>query len=235
MARQPYSQCLSRAGLCDPHHVPAAQGHREALRLDRRRLLEVLVHQHINYILCKKTQGDNETLILLSVFSSEHQNPNKFLLVPLFLVKHIRYVLNQLFQINVQLSLLIFPRDHMGSYFSLSNVWFTNEETAPGEKQRSLLNSQSLWWWSPSSCDTLPFHTGHNSQGGGRKQPLGQGECFFSFIPSAEITLTLKRNMITRCDCTLLCTSVLLTELLKATERVAYWVISKETTYCMWA
>ena len=68
MAKQSYSQCLSRAGLGDPHHVPATQSHREALRLDRRRLLEVLVHQHINYILCKKTQGDNKTLILLDCY-----------------------------------------------------------------------------------------------------------------------------------------------------------------------
>lgn len=60
MARQPYSQCLSRASLCNPHQVPAAQGHREALRLDRCWLLEVLLHQHVHHILCHKKEGDNQ-------------------------------------------------------------------------------------------------------------------------------------------------------------------------------
>lgn len=52
----PYSQRLSRAGLGDPHHVPAAQSHREALSLDRCRLLKVLSHQHVQHILCQRTR-----------------------------------------------------------------------------------------------------------------------------------------------------------------------------------
>lgn len=61
MARQPYSQCLSGAGLGNPNHVPAAQGHGEALGLDRCWLLEVLLHQHIHCILCQKEEADSYT------------------------------------------------------------------------------------------------------------------------------------------------------------------------------
>ncbi len=50
------------------------------------------------------------------------------------------------------------------------NVWFTNEETAPDEKRWSPLNIQSLWWWSPSSCETLPFHTGYVSKTGKKEK-----------------------------------------------------------------
>lgn len=57
IARHPYSQCLSRASLCNPHHVPATQGHREALRLNRCWFFKVLLYQHIHHILC---QGDNQ-------------------------------------------------------------------------------------------------------------------------------------------------------------------------------
>lgn len=60
IGRQPYSQCLSRTSLGNPHHVPAAQGYGEALRLDRRWRLEVLLHQHIYHILCQRKQGDNQ-------------------------------------------------------------------------------------------------------------------------------------------------------------------------------
>lgn len=59
VARQTYSQRLSGARLCNPHHVPAAQGHRETLRLDRCWLLEVLLHQHIHHILCQKKEGQS--------------------------------------------------------------------------------------------------------------------------------------------------------------------------------
>lgn len=72
IARQPYSQCLSGASLCDPHHVPATQGHREALRLDRCWLLEVLLHQNIHHILCQRRREaiNSETSGLLLWFLS---------------------------------------------------------------------------------------------------------------------------------------------------------------------
>lgn len=57
---KPYSQRLPRAGLGNPNHVPAAQGHREALSLDRCRLFEILLHQHIHYILCQKEGEDKQ-------------------------------------------------------------------------------------------------------------------------------------------------------------------------------
>ena len=74
MARCPYSQCLSRASLSDSHHVPAAQGQREALRLDRCGLLKVLLHQHIHHILYQKkqevNQGHSHTALLLAMTSA---------------------------------------------------------------------------------------------------------------------------------------------------------------------
>lgn len=60
MAGHAYSQGLSRASLGNPHHVPATQRHREALRLDCCWLLEVLLHQHIHHILCQTEEGDNQ-------------------------------------------------------------------------------------------------------------------------------------------------------------------------------
>ena len=101
-AGQPYSQSLSGASLSDAHHVPATEGHREALSLDRCGLFEVLLHQHIHHILCQEKEEDNvqesytDGLNLVSSFQSFHPKDNPFLNIPLVLYYHcsLTYYLN---------------------------------------------------------------------------------------------------------------------------------------------
>lgn len=51
--------------------------------------------------------------------------------------------------------------------------FFTDEETARGEKRWQALDSRTLWLWSPFFCGSLPLHTVHNKKRRGKTYMRG--------------------------------------------------------------